>query len=103
KELSARNYPAGLAHSLPLAVMFVPSEGAFRSALDADRELFAYAQGLKPPVAMVSPSTLFPMLCIIAHGWQQQKAADQMRELLEGIAELGRRLTTFLNHLQGVG
>lgn len=103
KELAGKEYSRNLADSLPCVVMFVPSEGAFRAALDADAELYRYGQSQQPAVVLASPSTLFPLISIIAHGWQQQKASQQMKTLIEEVAEFGRRLQTFLGHVQGVG
>lgn len=103
KELASKEYSRNLEHSLPCVVMFVPSEGAFRAALDADAELFLYGQSLQPTVLLASPSTLFPMILVVAHGWQQHKAGQQMQELLAEVAEFGSRLQTFLGHIQNVG
>lgn len=103
KELASKEYSRNLQRSLPCVVMFVPSEGAFRAALDADPELFLYGQGLQPTVLLASPSTLFPMILVIAHGWQQHKAGEQMQEMLAEVAEYGKRLQTFLGHVQNVG
>lgn len=103
KDLSAKDYSGHLDNSLPFVAMFVPSESAFRAALDADPELFLFGQGLQPPVLLASPSTLFPIVATVAQGWQQFKAGQQMQNLLDEIAELGTRLLTFHKHVQGVG
>ena len=103
RELAGKEYSRYLANSLPCVVMFVPSESAFRAALDADAELFLYGQNQQPAVVLSSPSTLFPLISIIAQGWQQQQASKQMQELMGEVREFGSRLQTFLGHLQGVG
>ncbi|MGH9477354.1 MAG: DNA recombination protein RmuC [Terriglobales bacterium] len=103
RELARKDYVASLERSLPFVAMFVPSESAFRAALDADPELFLYGQTLQPPVLLASPSTLFPLVATVAQGWQQFKAGQQMQKLLDEVAELGSRLLLFHKHLQGVG
>lgn len=103
RELASKEYSYNLENSLRGMVMFVPSEGAFRAALDADPELFGYGQDLKPPVLLASPSTLFPLLLVVAHGWQQHKAGQQMQELLEAVRGFGSRVETLIGHFQGVG
>ncbi|HET9785102.1 MAG TPA: DNA recombination protein RmuC [Terriglobales bacterium] len=103
RELAGKDYAGALAGSLPCVVMFVPSESAFRAACDADPELFAYGQGLQPPVLLASPATLFPLLQVVAQGWQQQRVGEQAHALLGEITELGARLRTFTNHLRTVG
>ena len=103
KELAGKEYSRHLAGSLPCVVMFVPSEGAFRAALDADFGLIEYGQGLSTPVVLASPSTLFPLIAVVAQGWQQEKASQQVQQLIEEVTEFGRRLQPFLKHMQAVG
>lgn len=103
RELAGKDYAGALGASLPCVVMFVPSESAFRAACDADPELFAHGQGLQPPVLLASPATLFPLLLVVAQGWQQQRAGERVQELLGEINELGARLRTFTAHLRQVG
>lgn len=103
KDLGSKEYSRYLADSLPCVVMFVPSEAAFRAALDADPELFLYGQKQQPAVVLASPSTLFPLISIIAQGWRQHEASQQMQRLMNEVQEFGARLQTFLGHIQGVG
>ncbi len=103
RELAGKEYSRNLEHSLPFVVMFVPSEGAFRAALDADAELFQYGQDMSPKVLLASPSTLFPMILVVAHGWQQHKAGEQMAALLREVKEFGNRVQTFFAHVQKIG
>ena len=103
KELAGKEYSRYLTDSLPCVVMFVPSEAAFRAALDADPELFLYGQKQQPAVVLASPSTLFPLISIIAQGWRQHEAGQQMQRLMKEVQEFGVRLQTFLKHIQGVG
>ncbi|MGH9485603.1 MAG: DNA recombination protein RmuC [Terriglobales bacterium] len=103
KELAGKDYCGQLENSMPCVVMFVPSEGAFRAALDADAGLYRYGQQLSPAILLASPSTLFPLISIVAQGWQQFKAGQQMQVLLQEITTLGQRLQVFLDHFQTVG
>ncbi|HEY7856643.1 MAG TPA: DNA recombination protein RmuC [Terriglobales bacterium] len=103
KDLASREYSRYLDDSLPCVVMFVPSEGAFRAAVDADPDLWRFAQTQSPAVLLASPSTLFPMISIVAHGWQQHRASQQMKSLLEEVSEFGKRLGTFYGHVQSIG
>ncbi|MGH9481292.1 MAG: DNA recombination protein RmuC, partial [Terriglobales bacterium] len=103
RELAGKEYSLNLENSLRGMVMFVPSEGAFRAALDADADLFRYGQSLTPPVLLASPSTLFPLLLVVAHGWQQHKAGHQMQLLLDEVRVFGSRVETLIGHFQAVG
>lgn len=102
-ELARRAYSDNLPGSLPYVVMFVPSEAAFRAAADADRELFEHGQGLRPPVLLASPSTLMPLVMLVREGWKQHTATQQTSELISEVQEFGRRVVSFLGHLQKLG
>lgn len=103
RELAGKDYASSLKHSAPFVVMFVPSEAALRAALDADSGLLQFGQGLNPAIVLASPSTLFPVLALIAQGWRQHRAAERMGEILREVSDFGKRLQTFLEHLQAVG
>jgi DNA recombination protein RmuC len=61
-----------------------------------------FEEATKRRVILASPMTIAPLIYIIAHGWQQQKLADNARELGSVVEILGDRLFVFINHLQGV-
>lgn len=103
KALSRRDYTGKNAESLPYVVMFVASEGGFRAALDADPQLFYFGQELRPQVVLASPSTLFPLIAVIAHGWQQHRASQGVQNLVKEIGELGDRLRVFVDHFGKIG
>lgn len=103
KQLARKDYSGSVPGSAPFVVMFVPSEAALRAALDADAGLLQFAQGLTPSIALASPSTLFPILALIAQGWRQHRAVQQAGELLREVAEFGKRIGSFLDHVQAIG
>ena len=101
--LSSKDYSGNLEHSVPCVVMFVPSEAAFRAALDADAELFQYGQERRPRVVLASPSTLFPLIQVIAQGWSQQKMEQKAVDLVKEAGVLAERMQVFFGHIQGIG
>ena len=83
-ELAAKNYPNLPGLNAPdFVLMFVPIEAMFSVAVDADKNLFAYAWEKK--IVIVSPTTLLATLRTIASIWQQE---NQTKNAFE-IARLG--------------
>lgn len=101
-ELAGKDYSKNLDNSIPCVVMFVPSEAAFRAALDADPNLFLHGQSKHPSVLLASPSTLLPLVSVIAQGWQQHVMNRQAADLAREVNDFARRLGVFLGHVQKI-
>lgn len=100
-ELARRGYAEKLERSVPCVVMFVPSEAAFRAALDAQPELFKDLVARR--VVLASPTTIFPIVSLLSSAWSEHRAQRQAKQLLEECRELGDRLSKFLDHLARLG
>jgi DNA recombination protein RmuC len=81
--------------------MFLPDEGFFRSAWDQDPSLVE--AGVRARVHIASPTTLIVLLQAIAHGWQQDKVAEDARIVHALGRELYERLTVTGTHFAKVG
>jgi DNA recombination protein RmuC len=81
--------------------MFLPDEGFFSAAWQQDPGLVE--AGIKARVHVASPTTLIVLLQAIAHGWQQEKIADDARAVHALGRELYERLTVAGGHLAKVG
>ncbi len=103
KQLAGKEYARNLENSVPCVVMFVPSEAAFRAALDADPGLFLYGNDLRPMILLASPTTLFPLISVIAQGWKQYQIESRSAELNRELQEFIKRLKTFLGHIGKIG
>jgi len=101
-ELAGKDYSRNLDNSIPCVIMFVPSEAAFRAALDADPNLFLHGQSKRPSVLLASPSTLLPLVSVIAQGWQQHIMNRQAADLAREVNDFARRLGVFLGHVQKI-
>lgn len=101
QKLGAKQYWSQFTDSPEYVVMFLPDEGFFRAAWEQDRELVEL--GVKARVHIASPTTLIVLLQAIAHGWQQERIAEDARSVHQLGKELYERLTVTGSHLAKVG
>ena len=90
KSLSEKAYWQQLPCSPEFVVAFLPLESLFSAALESDGELLAF--GAQNRVVIASPITLITLLLTVAHGWHQQKLADDLKSVAQMGAELYERL-----------
>jgi DNA recombination protein RmuC len=81
-------------------VMFV-DEGLYRAALDQDGSLLE--AGIENGVIIASPATLIALLRTVAHGWQQERVAENAQQIADLGRELYERLGVFAGHFAKVG
>jgi len=81
-------------------VMFV-DEGLYRAALDQDGSLLE--AGVENGVVVASPATLIALLRTVAHGWQQERVAEDAQRIAALGRELYERLGVFAGHFAKVG
>lgn len=101
QKLSAKQYWQQFADSPDYVIMFLPDEGFFRAAWEQDRSIVEL--GVRGRVHLASPTTLIVLLQAIAHGWQQEKVAEDARTVHELGRLLYERLGVMGNHLAGLG
>jgi DNA recombination protein RmuC len=82
-------------------VMFLADEAFFRAALDQDPSLLV--AGVEARVVVASPTTLIAMLLTVAHAWQQETAAESVREVSRLGRELYDRVGSFVGHFAKIG
>ena len=102
KGLSAKDYQCleGL-HSLDFVLLFVPLEGAFAAALQAEPGLFqeSFAQN----IVIVSPTTLLATLRVIDSLWRQERQNLNAREIAERAGALYDKFVLFVQDLDEIG
>jgi DNA recombination protein RmuC len=81
-------------------VMFV-DEGLYRAALDQDGSLLE--SGIENGVIVASPATLIGLLRTVSHGWQQERVAEDARQVAALGRELYERISVFAQHFAKVG
>lgn len=100
KVLAKRDY-AKRDDTLDFTVMFVPSEAAFRAAVEKRPGIIEDAMAQK--VFLATPTTLLALLKSVAYGWRQEKFAQEAVKLQSTGRELYESLVTLLEHYENLG
>ena len=101
RSLSDKAYWQQLPCSPEFVVAFLPLESLFSAALEHDAELLAFAATHR--VVIASPITLITLLLTVAHGWHQQRLAEDLRSVAETGSELYERLVTMNDNFAKLG
>jgi DNA recombination protein RmuC len=100
-KLAAKGYHAQLQDTPEFVVMFVPSDGIYQAALEADPALIEF--GVQQQVLIATPTTLIGLLWAAHRGWREERIAESAREIASCARELHRRLGRFVEPLSKVG
>jgi DNA recombination protein RmuC len=100
-KLSAKGYWTQLDATPEFVVMFIPGEPFYGAALEHDPTLIEEAA--KRQVILATPTTLIAVLWAVAHGWREERLAENAREISELGSDLYRRLCTLGDHVAKVG
>lgn len=101
KELSDKNYQnIEVIHTLDYVFMFIPSEAAYVEALRGDFDLQRDALGAN--IALVSPTTLMPMLRAVENLWRLDKQEKNAEAIAERAGVLHDKFVGFLADLDRV-
>jgi len=99
--LAAKSYHAQFDASPEFVVMFIPNEGIYCAALEAEPTLLEH--GLSKGVLIATPTTLIALLFATYYGWRQEKIAESAREIAAVGRELHKRIATFLEPFAKLG
>jgi DNA recombination protein RmuC len=81
--------------------MFIPNEGVYCAALEADPTLLEH--GAAKGILIATPTTLIALLHATYYGWRQEKIAESAREIAAAGRELHKRMATFLEPYAKLG
>lgn len=82
-------------------VLFLPGEGFFRTAVEADQSLLTSVRDER--VILASPMILIALLRTVAAMWNEEKVTESAREVNRLGQELYERLTTMTEHFATLG
>ncbi|MCL2294940.1 MAG: DNA recombination protein RmuC [Spirochaetes bacterium] len=102
RALSEKDYHKLLGiNSLDFVFMFIPIEGAFSAAIQADNAIFTDA--FEKNIIMTSPSTLFALLRTINNIWKYENQTRNAREIAKRAGALYDKFIGFAADLENVG
>ena len=99
--LASKGYHAQFEASPEFVVMFIPNEGVYCAALEAEPTLLEH--GAAKGVLIATPTTLIALLHATYYGWRQEKIAESAREIAAAGRELHKRIATFLEPYAKLG
>ena len=99
--LASKAYHAQFEASPEFVVMFIPNEGVYCAALEAEPTLLEH--GAAKGVLIATPTTLIALLHATYYGWRQERIAESAREIAAAGAELHKRVATFLEPFAKLG
>lgn len=82
-------------------LMFVPIEGAYMMAIEADQGIFEAAFDKR--VAVVTPSTLYATLKLIEQLWRYERQSENVVKLIDRASKLHDKMVTFVESFEDVG
>jgi len=82
-------------------LMFMPIEGAYMMAIEADQSIFesAFERG----VAVVTPSTLYATLKLIEQLWRHERQSENVVKLIDRASRLHDKVVDFMSAFEDVG
>jgi len=102
KDLSSKKYDRleGV-NTLDFVLLFMPIEGAFLLALEADGEFFKRAYDSN--ILVVSPSTLLVTLRTIEHIWRTQRQEEHAKKIANEAEAMYDKLVLFVDEMHKIG
>jgi DNA recombination protein RmuC len=82
-------------------VMYLPSQAVYEAAAAAHPDLIDRLMACR--VILAGPTALYALLLNVGALLTEFKALQQADQILEDARELHKRVTTFVNHLHGIG
>ena len=101
KGLSEKNYQNLYGVSLDFVILFVPIEGAYSVALQAEPGL--YQEAFDKNIAMVSATSLWSTLRTVGTLWRQERQNANVQEIIRQASDLYDKFVGFSEEIVKVG
>ena len=101
KSLSTKGYWSRYKAAPDCVVMFIPTEGAYQAAIDADPTLLTEAH--KGRIYLANPMTLVNMIHVTAYVLKEDMLKQNAHDVQVAAAELYERLTKFVTKFADLG
>ncbi len=97
KELKDFKYQKAIKNSADFIMMFIPNEGAYITAMQADNTLWKYAYDNH--VVIISPTHLISVLKLVDQLWQHDKQTKNALRIAEETGKLYNKFANFVDDL----
>ena len=102
KTLASKRYDHLPGVNVPdYVLMFVPIEGAYLMAIEADQSIFELA--FEQRVAVVTPSTLYATLKLVEQLWRYERQSDDVLKLIDRAGKLHDKMAGFVESFMEIG
>lgn len=100
-ELAHKDYPKYVKNSADFVMMFVPNEGAYLAALNADKDLWENAY--QHHIVVISPTHLIAVLKLMYQLWMRDKQTKNALKIADETGKLYDKFVSFVGDLEEVG
>ena len=100
-ELARKEYPKYVENSADFVMMFIPNEGAYLAALNADKDLWESAYHRH--IVIISPTHLISVLKLMYQLWIRDKQTKNALKIADETGKLYDKFVNFVSDLEEVG
>jgi DNA recombination protein RmuC len=100
-ELARKEYPKYVKNSADFVMMFVPNEGAYLAALNADKDLWENAYNRH--IVIISPTHLISVLKLMYQLWIRDKQTKNALKIADETGKLYDKFVSFVGDLEDIG
>ena len=100
-ELARKEYTKYVKNSADFVMMFVPNEGAYLAALNADKDLWQNAY--ERHIVIISPTHLISVLKLMYQLWMRDKQTKNALKIADETGKLYDKFVNFVGDLENIG